>query len=144
MKTYFGLVVMLFGFGVSHSQINVLNADQPNEIGVLSEEQQEALSGKKYLEYSHVDEKDIMWSKIVYEEIDLSEKFNRVMGFRFVDFGFNLTPNDGMFFTINSDFVVLRGHERLNGLVIRLYDFTILNNFYFHWQSSSGPKPRSG
>lgn len=87
MKTYFGLVVMLFGFGVSHSQINVLNADQPNEIGVLSEEQQEALSGKKYLEYSHVDEKDIMWSKIVYEEIDLSEKFNHPLFF----------PKDGLY-----------------------------------------------
>ena len=57
-------------------QVNVLNAERPEEIGVLSENQEETLSNKKYLEYPHVNEGDVMWSKIVYEEIDLSEKFN--------------------------------------------------------------------
>ena len=53
-------------------QVNVLNAERPEEIGVLSENQEEILSNKKYLEYPHVNEGDVMWSKIVYEEIDLS------------------------------------------------------------------------
>lgn len=87
MKTYFRLVIMLFGCGLLNAQINVLNADQPDEIGVLSEEQKDVLSDSKYLEYSHVDEKDIMWSKIVYEEIDLSEKFNHPL----------LFPKDGLY-----------------------------------------------
>ena len=87
MNTYFGLVILLFGCGLSKAQINVLNADRPNEIGVFSEEQKEALSTQKYLEYPYVDEKDIMWSKIVYEEIDLSEKFNHPLFF----------PNDGLY-----------------------------------------------
>jgi len=87
MKTYFGLVVVLFGYSVMCAQINVLNADHPDEIGVLSEEQNNALSENKYLEYPHVDEKDIMWSKIVYEEIDLSEKFNHPLFF----------PKDGLY-----------------------------------------------
>ena len=87
MKTYFRLVIMLFGCGLLNAQINVLNADQPDEIGVLSEEQKNVLSDSKYLEYSHVDEKDIMWSKIVYEEIDLSEKFNHPL----------LFPKDGLY-----------------------------------------------
>ncbi|CAI8299491.1 MAG: Uncharacterised protein [Bacteroidota bacterium] len=87
MKTYFRLVIMLFGCGLLNAQINVLNADQPDEIGVLSEEQKDVLSDSKYLEYSHVDEKDIMWSKIVYEEIDLSEKFNHPLFF----------PKDGLY-----------------------------------------------
>lgn len=87
MKTYFILIVMLFGCSMLSAQINVLNADQPDEIGVLSEEQQEALSDQKYLEYSYIDEKDIMWSKIVYEEIDLSEKFNHPLFF----------PKDGLY-----------------------------------------------
>ena len=87
MKTYFVLIVMLFGCSMLSAQINVLNADQPDEIGVLSEEQQEALSDQKYLEYSYIDEKDIMWSKIVYEEIDLSEKFNHPLFF----------PKDGLY-----------------------------------------------
>ena len=87
MKMYFVLIVMLFGCSMLSAQINVLNADQPDEIGVLSEEQQEALSNQKYLEYSYIDEKDIMWSKIVYEEIDLSEKFNHPLFF----------PKDGLY-----------------------------------------------
>lgn len=87
MKMYFVLIVMLFGSSMLSAQINVLNADQPDEIGVLSEEQQEALSNQKYLEYSYIDEKDIMWSKIVYEEIDLSEKFNHPLFF----------PKDGLY-----------------------------------------------
>lgn len=87
MKTYFRLVILLFGCGLLNAQINVLNADQPDEIGVLSEEQKNVLSDSKYLEYSHVDEKDIMWSKIVYEEIDLSEKFNHPL----------LFPKDGLY-----------------------------------------------
>lgn len=87
MKTYFRLVVMFFGYGVLSAQVNVLNADQPNEIGVLSDEQKDAISKKKYLEYPYVDDKDIMWSKIVYEEIDLSEKFNQPLFF----------PKDGLY-----------------------------------------------
>ena len=87
MKMYFVLIVMLFGCSMLSAQINVLNADQPDEIGVLSEEQQVALSNQKYLEYSYIDEKDIMWSKIVYEEIDLSEKFNHPLFF----------PKDGLY-----------------------------------------------
>ena len=87
MKRYFILVVMLFGCAVLTAQVNVLNADQPNEIGVLSEKQKEVLSSQKYLEYPYVDEKDIMWSKIVYEEIDLSEKFNHPLFF----------PKDGLY-----------------------------------------------
>ena len=63
------------------AQINVLNADDPSEIGVLSEEQKKQLSENKYIAYPHVDDKDIMWSKIVYEEIDLSEKFNHPLFF---------------------------------------------------------------
>ena len=69
------------------AQVNVLNADQPSEIGVLSDEQKLELSKKKYLQYPYVDDKDIMWSKVVYEEIDLSEKFNHPLFF----------PKDGLY-----------------------------------------------
>jgi gliding motility associated protien GldN len=70
-------------------QVNLINSDRPEEIGVLSDEQKEMFSYKKYLEYPHVDEKDIMWSKVVYEEIDLSEKFNHPLFF----------PNDNLYET---------------------------------------------
>lgn len=70
-------------------QVNLINSNRPEEIGVLSDEQKEMFSDKKYLEYPHVDEKDIMWSKVVYEEIDLSEKFNHPLFF----------PNDNLYET---------------------------------------------
>ena len=63
------------------SQVNLLNSERPEQIGVLSENQKESLSDKKYLQYPYVDDKDIMWSKVVYEEIDLSEKFNHPLFF---------------------------------------------------------------
>ncbi len=63
------------------AQINLLNADDPSEIGVMSEEQKKQLSEIKFIKYPFVDDKDIMWSKIVYEEIDLSEKFNHPLFF---------------------------------------------------------------
>jgi gliding motility associated protien GldN len=88
MKTNLNAVLLLMCCSVFlQAQVNVLNADKPSEIGVLSEEQIEQLSDKKYLEYPYVDEKDIMWSKIVYEEIDLSEKFNHPL----------LFPKDGLY-----------------------------------------------
>lgn len=73
--------ILFFAFATSFAQVNVLNADSPEEIGVMSEEQKIAQSDKKFLEYPFIEEKDIMWSKIVYEEIDLSEKFNQPLFF---------------------------------------------------------------
>ena len=35
-------------------QVNVLNAERPEEIGVLSENQEEILSNKKYLSLIHI------------------------------------------------------------------------------------------
>ncbi len=81
---FFLFVVLSFS---ALGQVNVLNAERPEEIGVLSENQEEILSNKKYLEYPHVNEGDVMWSKIVYEEIDLSEKFNHPLYF----------PKDGLY-----------------------------------------------
>ena len=74
-------VLVLSSVHFLSAQINLLNADDPKEIGVMSKEQEKQLNNKKYIEYPYVDEKDIMWSKIVYEEIDLSEKFNHPLFF---------------------------------------------------------------
>ena len=86
MKKYLVLLLIMVGFG-AYSQINILNADQPEEIGKLSKEDQDQLKNKEYLPYPYIDDKDIMWSKIVYEEIDLSEKFNHSL----------LFPKDGLY-----------------------------------------------
>ena len=88
MKINLNAVLLLICCSIYlQAQVNVLNADKPSEIGVYSKEQIEQLLDKKYLSYPYVDEKDIMWSKIVYEEIDLSEKFNHPL----------LFPKDGLY-----------------------------------------------
>ncbi len=74
-------VLVLSSVHFLSAQINLLNADDPKEIGVMSKEQENQFNNKKYIEYPYIDEKDIMWSKIVYEEIDLSEKFNHPLFF---------------------------------------------------------------
>jgi gliding motility associated protien GldN len=78
-KTIFSILVLSCVQFLS-AQINLLNANDPREIGVMSKEQQENQL-KNYIQYPPVEEKDIMWSKIVYEEIDLSEKFNHPLFF---------------------------------------------------------------
>ncbi|MEE9349102.1 MAG: gliding motility protein GldN, partial [Flavobacteriaceae bacterium] len=57
------------------SQANLLNATIPEEIGVKTEEQL-AADNDKPLPYGYVDDRDILWSKMVWEYIDLNEKIN--------------------------------------------------------------------
>jgi gliding motility associated protien GldN len=68
-----GLCVLV-GFG-SFAQANILNAKQPQEIGVRTEEQKK-LDNDQPLEYGYVDDRDIMWSKMVWEIVDLDERAN--------------------------------------------------------------------
>lgn len=63
--------VSLFSFG----QFNLLNADSPDDVGKKTK-QQKALDFNQPLEYPYVDDKDILWSRIVYEYIDGYEQFN--------------------------------------------------------------------
>ena len=55
----------------SYAQSNLLNAKKPSQIGY------ETLSSdKKSIDYPEIDDSDILWSKVVYEFIDLNEKLN--------------------------------------------------------------------
>ena len=67
----------LFFFCFGFSQSNILNAEKPEDIGKVSD----SLTQIKFLKYDFIDDKDIMWSRIVYEEIDLTEKFNHPLYF---------------------------------------------------------------
>ena len=55
----------------SYSQSNLLNAKKPSEIGT-----ELIKAEKKSIEYPEVDDTDVLWSKVVYEFIDLNEKLN--------------------------------------------------------------------
>ncbi len=57
------------------AQANILNAKLPEEIGVKTEAQK-ALDNDAPLDYGYVDDRDILWSKTVWETIDLDERVN--------------------------------------------------------------------
>ncbi|NEV94832.1 gliding motility protein GldN [Psychroflexus sp. YR1-1] len=73
-KVFMGLIFMLSsGFAVGQS--NILNASTPSEVGVLSPEQK-ASDDDEPLEYGYISDRDILWSKVVWEKIDLRQKVN--------------------------------------------------------------------
>ncbi len=57
------------------AQANILNAKKPEEIGIRTEEQK-SIDNDAPLEYGYVDDRDILWSKTVWEIIDLDERVN--------------------------------------------------------------------
>lgn len=71
LLTVLGVLVVTGSF----AQANILNAKQPQEIGVRTEEQKK-LDNDQPLEYGYVDDRDIMWSKMVWEIVDLDERAN--------------------------------------------------------------------
>ena len=61
----------------ANAQANLLNATIPEEVGVKTVEQM-AADNDKPLPYGYIDDRDILWSKVVWEYIDLNEKINQV------------------------------------------------------------------
>lgn len=57
------------------AQANILNAKVPGEIGVKTEAQKKS-DNDAPLPYGYVDDRDILWAKIVWEKVDLDERVN--------------------------------------------------------------------
>ena len=57
------------------AQANILNAKKPEDIGKKTEAQKMA-DDDKPLDYGYVDDRDILWSKTVWEVVDLDERVN--------------------------------------------------------------------
>tara|TARA_B100001063_G_scaffold190145_1_gene180942 strand:+ start:232 stop:1071 length:840 start_codon:yes stop_codon:yes gene_type:complete len=74
MKNLIFLFCLLLSVN-SFSQANILNASNPSEIGIQNYDQKQS-DNDSFLEFDYIDERDILWSKIVYEKIDLNEKLN--------------------------------------------------------------------
>ena len=87
MKKFFIIVFILLSFYVS-GQFNLLNASSPEEVGVKTEKQEE-LDFNEPLVYPYVDDKDILWSKVVYEYIDGYEQFNYPLFYPLLDSEFS-------------------------------------------------------
>jgi gliding motility associated protien GldN len=66
---------MLFVSSIAFSQSNLLNARIPQEIGVKTIEKLEA-DHDEPLPYGFIDDRDIFWSKVVWEYMDLNERLN--------------------------------------------------------------------
>ena len=71
MKSLIILILSLIFCINSYGQSNLLNAKKPSEIGT-----ELIKADKKSIEYPEVDDTDVLWSKVVYEFIDLNEKLN--------------------------------------------------------------------
>ena len=61
--------------GLVNAQANLLNSKTVAQIGVKSEEQL-AADNDGPLPYGYVDDRDVLWSKVVWEFIDLNQKIN--------------------------------------------------------------------
>ena len=72
MKKVYLLILLFFIANESFGQANLLNAKNPSEIGDSSASK----AVNEFVDYEYVDDKDILWSKVVYEFIDLNERLN--------------------------------------------------------------------
>lgn len=70
------LILLTIGGIISiNAQANLLNARVPQDVGALNDQQKEA-NDEKPLAYGFVDDRDVLWSKTVWEIIDLDERVN--------------------------------------------------------------------
>ena len=66
---------LFVGVNFTFSQSNLLNAKNPEEIGVKTLSQLD-LDDESVLEYGYIDDKDVLFSRTVWEIVDLSERIN--------------------------------------------------------------------
>lgn len=75
MKIYLFFSIFVFSSLGLYSQANLLNARVPQDVGQLNEKQIIA-NDEEPLEYGFIDDRDILWSKTIWEIIDLDERIN--------------------------------------------------------------------
>lgn len=74
-KHFYTVVFALLTTGFISAQANMLNAKKVEEIGVISAEKI-AADNDAPLAYGYIDDRDILWSKVVWEFVDLNQKIN--------------------------------------------------------------------
>lgn len=75
-KKNIGILILAFLlFQTTFAQSNLLNAKRPSDIGKKTAEQK-AVDNDRPLDYGYVDDRDILWSKVVWEYLDLNERIN--------------------------------------------------------------------
>ena len=74
-KVYYLVFVALLVSSYSNSQSNLLNAIEVDQIGKQTQEKI-AADNDSPLSYGYIDDRDILWSKVVWEFVDLNQKIN--------------------------------------------------------------------
>lgn len=75
IKNIILILILFISTNSLWSQANLLNAKDPSEIGKKNQKQLIA-DNDEPLPYGFVDDRDILWSKVVWEYIDLNERLN--------------------------------------------------------------------
>ena len=74
-KFFLIAVFMLATLGGVNAQVNLLNSKTVSQIGKKNAEQL-AADNDEPIPYGYVDDRDVLWSKVVWEFIDLNQKIN--------------------------------------------------------------------
>ncbi len=74
-KHFYTVVIALLASGYMGAQANLLNATQVDQIGKKTAEKI-AADNDAPLAYGYIDDRDILWSKVVWEFVDLNQKIN--------------------------------------------------------------------
>lgn len=74
-KYFLITIITIFITSIGFAQTNILNAKNPDEIGVRTEAQI-AYDNDNPLPYGHIDQRDVLWAKTVWETIDINERIN--------------------------------------------------------------------
>tara|TARA_B110000003_G_scaffold208536_1_gene207422 strand:- start:31620 stop:32477 length:858 start_codon:yes stop_codon:yes gene_type:complete len=74
-KLFFTVVIVLLTTSYLSAQANLLNASSVDDIGKKSKEKI-AADNDNPLPYGYIDDRDILWSKVVWEFVDLNQKIN--------------------------------------------------------------------
>jgi len=74
-KLFYPVVIALLVTNYTSAQSNLLNAIKVEQIGKQSKEKI-AADNDSPLAYGYIDDRDILWSKVVWEFVDLNQKIN--------------------------------------------------------------------
>ena len=74
-KQTFSIILLLAFTLTVNAQANLLNSRVPQEVGKLNEKQIKA-NDEEPLSYGFIDDRDVLWSKTIWEIIDLNERIN--------------------------------------------------------------------
>ena len=112
MKIYIYFLFLVFYSYSLYPQANLLNARVPQDVGQLNEKQIES-NDEDPLPYGFIDDRDVLWSKTVWELIDLDERIN--FPYYYPTDTLNLGPDR------RSLFHILKNNLR-NGNIKEVYD----------------------